>query len=171
MLEEIVSKLLGLEDLADIILFDTGAGISGNILRLIESSHEIIIITTPEPTAIMDAYALVKSIVAGSNTARLRLVVNKAESVDDAEDALGKFSAVVSLYLKTQLDTLGYMLNDPLVRKAVRVQRPFTLSHPRSVPARSVDGIAWKFLDISPEPAGMTFKNFLNNFLKSGKEQ
>ncbi|MCL2084978.1 MAG: MinD/ParA family protein [Oscillospiraceae bacterium] len=167
-LSGVVSKLLQLDDLADVILFDTGAGISKNILKLIESSHEVIIITTPEPPAIMDAYALVKSIVSGGseNRARLRLVVNRAESAEDAEDALAKFSAVVQLYLKTELDILGYMLNDPLVGRAVRQQQPFILSHPRSVPSRNIDGIAWKFLDMTPEGRGLTFKSFLNNFIK-----
>ncbi|GHV09205.1 ATPase [Clostridia bacterium] len=164
-LAAVVEKLFAIEDIADVILFDTGAGISGNILRLIESSHEVIIITTPEPPAIMDAYALVKSIVAGTADARLRLVVNRADSVDDAEDALGKFSAVVNLYLKTRLEVLGYVLNDPLVGKAVRVQTPFMLSHPKSIPSRNVDGIAWKFLGIAPERTGLTFKSFLNSFL------
>lgn len=162
----IVEKLLKIEDLADVIIFDTGAGISHNILRLIEASHEVIIITTPEPTAIMDAYALVKSIVSSNKSARLRLVMNKAESVNDAEDSIDKFFAIVSQYLKTDLGVLGYVLNDPLVRKAVRMQRPFVISNPRSVPSRNIDSIAWKFLDLTPEEQGLTFKTFLNKFLQ-----
>ncbi len=169
-LSSVLEKLLFLEDVADVILIDTGAGISDNILRLIESSHEVIIITTPEPTAIMDAYALVKSVVASDCGARLRLVVNKAESAEDADDALNKFVAVVSMYLKTNLEILGYVLADPLVGKAVRLQRPFIISHPRSTPARNIESIAWKFLDIAPTNQGLTFKTFLSNFLQARKD-
>lgn len=165
-ISSLVDKLLKIEDLADVIIFDTGAGISHNILRLIEASHEVIIITTPEPTAIMDAYALVKAVAAGNKSARLRLVVNRADSVNDAEDALAKFSAVVSQYLKTDLDILGYVLSDPIVGKAVRTQRPFVISSPRSVPSRNIDVIAWKFLDMVPEESGLTFRSFLNRFLQ-----
>jgi flagellar biosynthesis protein FlhG len=162
----VIEKLLKIEDLADIILFDTGAGVSNNILKLIESSHEVIIITTPEPTAIMDAYALVKSIVARTRDSRLRLVVNRAENVDDAEDALYKFSTVVSQYLKTDVEVLGYVLNDPVVGKSVRVQNPFFIQAPRSTAARNIDHIAWKFLELAPGGKGLTFKTFLNRFLQ-----
>jgi len=162
----VIEKLLKIEDLADIILFDTGAGVSNNILKLIESSHEVIIITTPEPTAIMDAYALVKSIVSRARDSRLRLVVNRAENVDDAEDAIVKFSTVVSQYLKTDVEALGYVLNDPVVGKSVRIQTPFFLQAPRSTAARNIDNIAWKFLELAPSSKGLTFKTFLNRFLQ-----
>lgn len=165
-LGDVIEKLLKLEDLADVIIFDTGAGVSNNILKLIEASHEVILITTPEPTAIMDAYALVKSIVTRSRGSRLRLVVNRAESVVDAEDALGKFLTVVSQYLKTEVEILGYVLNDPAVGKAVRVQNPFFLQYPRSTASRNIDSIAWKFLDLNPSEQGLTFKSFLNRFLR-----
>ena len=161
-----INKLFKMEDLADVIIFDTGAGISNNILRLIEASHEVIVVTTPEPTSIMDAYALLKSIGAGNKHARIRLVMNKAESVEDAEKSLATFSGVVSQYLKIQLETLGYVLNDPVVGKSVRLQSPFVVSNPRSAPSRNIDGIAWRFLDVMPEETGLTFKNFLNKFLQ-----
>jgi flagellar biosynthesis protein FlhG len=162
----VIEKLLKIEDLADVILFDTGAGVSNNILKLIESSHEVIIITTPEPTAIMDAYALVKSIVSRTRNSRLRLVVNRADNVNDAEDSLYKFSTVVSQYLKTDVEVLGYVLNDPVVGKSVRVQNPFFIQAPRSTAARNVDNIAWKFLELTPSGKGLTFKTFLNRFLQ-----
>ena len=165
-ISSLINKLFKIEDLADIILFDTGAGISGNILRLIEASHEVIVVTTPEPTSIMDAYALLKSIGASNKTARLRLVMNKADSVEDAERALATFSGVVLQYLKIRLETLGYILNDSLVGKSVRAQVPFVISNPRSVLSRNIDGIAWRFLDLTPSETGLTFKSFLNRFLQ-----
>jgi flagellar biosynthesis protein FlhG len=161
----LIDKLFKIEDLADVIIFDTGAGISNNILRLIESSHEVIVVTTPEPTSIMDAYALLKSIGAGNKQARIRLVMNKAESMDDAEKSLTTFSGVVLQYLKLKLETLGYVLNDPIVGKSVRLQVPFVISSPRSAPARNIDGIAWRFLDVMPTETGLTFKTFMNKFL------
>ncbi len=150
-LDALMGNLLQLEDSADIILIDTGAGITQNIMRLIDSSQEVVVITTPEPTAIMDAYALVKSLAEENKDVRLRLVVNKADSVREAENTLSKFAGVVRLYLKVDLEELGYILADPAVGQAVRLQQPFLLSYPRSTAARNIEHIAWKLMSAAPE--------------------
>jgi flagellar biosynthesis protein FlhG len=165
-LAAIIDNLLLLEDTADIIIFDTGAGVNPLIMRMIRSSAETVIITTPEPTAIMDAYALVKSIIKYSPECQLRLIVNRAESVMEAEATLQKFMSVVQLYQKTEIDPLGYVLNDPAVSRGVRVQQPFVLSYPRSAAARNIEAIAWTLLDRQPEAPENGLRTFLNKVFR-----
>jgi flagellar biosynthesis protein FlhG len=168
-LATVIDNLLLLEDAADVIIFDTGAGVNPLILRMIRSSAETVIVTTPEPTAIMDAYALIKSIVKYSSECQLRLIVNRAESVAEAESTLQKLIGVVSLYQKTDIDPLGYVLNDPAVSRGVRIQQPFVLSYPRSAATRNVDAIAWNLLDRKPETPGSGLQAFLNKVLRKGE--
>ncbi len=171
-LANMVENLLSLDDIADVILFDTGAGVNQNIMRIITSSDEVIVITTPEPTAIMDAYALVKSVSNSDSPARMRLVVNKAESAAEGEDTLAKFLGVVRLYLKIDLEPLGYVLSDPAASKAVRLQHPFMLSFPKSQAARDMEAITWRFMNLEPESDRKSgLRGFLNNLIRRGGKE
>jgi flagellar biosynthesis protein FlhG len=169
-LSAIIDNLMLLEDTADVIFFDTGAGVNPLILRMIHASAETIIVTTPEPTAIMDAYALVKSITKYAPDCELRLLVNRAESVAEAEETLQKFMTVVRLYQKTEIDPLGYILNDPAVSRAVRIQQPFVQSYPRSAATRNVEAIAWNLLDRKPELPQSGLKTFLSKVFRKGEQ-
>lgn len=167
-LAAIIDNLVLMEDLADIIIFDTGAGVNPLIMRMIRASGETIIVTTPEPTAIMDAYALIKSVSKEKPEGTLRLVINRAESVSEAETTLQKLLSVVRLYQKVEMDPLGYVLNDPAVSRAVRIQQPFVQSYPRSAATRNIEAIAWKLLDRKPEPEETGgFRNFLNKMFNN----
>jgi flagellar biosynthesis protein FlhG len=164
-LANMMDSLLLLDNIADIILFDTGAGVNRNVQRLIAASREVIIITTPEPTAIMDAYALIKTVSGNGADAKFRLVVNRADSETEAKTTITKFSAVVNQYLGIELDELGFLLNDPMVSRAVRLQRPFVVSFPKTSAARCMESITWKFLNTEPDhPKGLRafFKNLLS---------
>ncbi|MDR0293656.1 MAG: MinD/ParA family protein [Oscillospiraceae bacterium] len=165
-LAAIIDNLLLLEDTADVVIFDTGAGVNPLILRMIRASAETIIVTTPEPTAIMDAYALVKSIIKYSPECELRLVVNRAESVSEAEMTLQKFLSVVRLYQMAEIDPLGYVLNDPSVSRGVRIQQPFVLSYPRSAATRNIETIAWNLLDRKPESAESGLRVFFGKVFR-----
>lgn len=155
-LSSLMDNLLQLEDMADVILFDTGAGISANILRMVSAAQEAIVISTPEPTSIMDAYALIKTISGEADCPRVRLVVNRADNETEGTDTLKKLSAVVRLYLKTEIEEMGYIVNDAAVPKAVRAQRPFVLSFPQSAATRCMETLAWRFMDREPEaPKGL----------------
>ncbi|MDR1692655.1 MAG: MinD/ParA family protein [Oscillospiraceae bacterium] len=169
-LSAVIDNLVLLEDAADIIIFDTGAGVNPLIMRMIRSSQETIVVTTPEPTAIMDAYALVKSIAADTPDGALRLLVNRAESSAEAEATLQKFVAVVKLYQKTDMDLLGYVLDDPSVSRGVRIQQPFVLSYPRCAATRNIETIAWKLLDRQPETASTGIRGFLGRLLGRGEK-
>lgn len=150
-LQHFVENLLQLEDIADIIIFDTGAGVTDNILRLIHSSSEAIVVTTPEPTAIMDAYALVKILNQSDELPPVRLLVNKAYSVSEANDTLQSFMRIARKYMNLELDPLGYVLNDSSMSRAVRLQSPILISNPKSMAAMNITAIAAKLCNIEME--------------------
>jgi flagellar biosynthesis protein FlhG len=170
-LRSLMDRLLALEDTADVIIFDTGAGVNKNILRMVAASHEVVVVTTPEPTAIMDAYALVKAIVGSGSDAKMRLVVNRAEETREALDTLHKFAEVVRLYLGVEMEELGYVLTDPVVSRAVKLQKPFVISYPKSTAAKNIDSITWKFLNVEPEDAtAQGLRGFLRNLMNRAGE-
>ncbi len=131
-----------LDTLADVILIDTGAGLSRNVMAFLCAVEEIIVVTTPEPTAITDAYATIKVASQENPTARLMLVVNMAQSEAEGEAVAAKLTLITQRFLKVNLDCLGAIPHDIAVGRAVRAQQPFTLSQPGSAAARSVAQIA-----------------------------
>ena len=150
-LAHFVDSLLQLEDIADIIIFDTGAGVTDNILRLIRSSTEAIVVTTPEPTAIMDAYALVKIMRQAEDLPLVRLLVNKAYSPSEGRDTLNSFLRIANRYMQLEIDPLGYVLQDNAMSRAVRLQSPILVSFPKSVAAQNIQQIAAKLCDVRIE--------------------
>lgn len=161
-----VDSFLKLGDLADIILFDTGAGVSENILRLVGASNETILITTPEPTAIMDAYALVKTTNRLLNRPRLRLVVNKAENEREALAALDGFIRVSKKYMDVDIDELGYILRDDNMVKAVKMQVPVLVSFPKSVASLNIEQLTERYLAIPEhESQKFSFAVFLSRLI------
>jgi flagellar biosynthesis protein FlhG len=140
--EAFIAGLSELDALADVILLDTGAGLSHNVLSFLCAVEEVVVVTTPEPTAITDAYATIKVVTQENPSARLMLVVNMAQSETEAEAVANRLSMIASQFLHIQLEFLGYIPTDPAVSRAVRIQKPFTLSQPDSAAAHSVIRIA-----------------------------
>ena len=93
-LEKFISNIEILDNYFDIILIDTGAGLSDNVLSFVMASAEVIIVTTPDPTAITDAYALIKIISSRDRNKDVKIIVNRAESIKEANDVLDKLAFV-----------------------------------------------------------------------------
>lgn len=168
-LERIMNELIQLDDVADVILFDTGAGINSNILRLLRSSNDVILVTTPEPTAVMDAYALLKSVNTMEHACRIRLVVNKAESSQEADGTMNNLEKAASAYLGMQIERLGAIPRDPAAVKAVKEQSPLMLAYPDSPSAQAVSAIARKFMELPAEPDRNGVRRFFKMFFKAAK--
>lgn len=139
--QRFIGGLAELDDLADIILVDTGAGLSHNVLGFVLSVEEVIILTTPEPTAITDAYATIKVVSRENPDARLRLVVNMATSDTEAHAAAKRLQLVSDQFLKVQLEVLGHLPQDTSVQRAVRAQMPFVLGTPETPAALALQTI------------------------------
>jgi flagellar biosynthesis protein FlhG len=161
----IINNLKQLEDVADTILFDTGPGVSDNILRLIYASHETLLVTTPEPTAVVDAYALIK-IVSERGNSRIRLVVNKADNAGEAAAVMDCIARIAQKNVNIQIDKLGYILRDINMQKAVRMQVPILVSYPHCTASANIVSIVSSMIQApikGPEITG--FRSFLERFL------
>jgi len=141
-LRKLVSDISLLDKLYDIILIDTGAGLSHHVMSFVMAADEIILVTTPEPTSITDAYALVKMVSRRDKKKNISVLVNKAETVREAEEVAKKLIVVSEKFLSLKLNKLGYILYDEIIIKSVKQQKPFCLSYPRSQAARNVFALA-----------------------------
>lgn len=165
-LNDLTIQLEKLAGIADFILIDTGAGISRTVLNFIEASNEVILITTPEPTSLTDAYALIKTLIVSSgNYNKINLVVNKAESYFEAQEVYEKLNRVANRFLNIQLTNLGYIQNSKLLIESVKLQKPITISHPNSAFVRRINSIALKIVgNENIDDDRNDFKNFIERF-------
>lgn len=148
-IDRVLADIPAIEPMADIILIDTGAGVSEQVMKMVRASQEVVLITTPEPTAVMDAYALLKTLTAvpAGQLPKLYLVVNKAENQKEAEGMLDSFTSVARRFLKLPLEKLGYLPSDPNVSRSVKSQVPFVLNNPKSPAAKGLKDIAITLLN------------------------
>lgn len=157
----VVHQLGKLNGYADYVLLDTGAGLSRETAKLIASSDETILVTTPEPTALTDAYALVKMVYLSERHSRFRLVVNRAQNEREARQTAERIRTVARTFLDLDLPELGYIPDDPSVGQAVKRQTPFYAAYPRGPASRALDLLADRFLENSgskediPESGGV----------------
>jgi flagellar biosynthesis protein FlhG len=118
---------------ADIIIIDTSAGVSNNVLSFVEAADEALIITTPEPTAITDAYGIIKIIATEMDKQNLglKLIVNRVKSVVEGRKVAKRMIEIANQFLNLKVDYLGYVYEDPAVQNAVLRQKPFIILEPK----------------------------------------
>ena len=158
--------LNSLEDF-DYLLMDTGAGVTKDILSFISASQEIIVITTPEPTALTDAYSLIKATDHFKLKSKASIVVNKAFTDDEGLDTFNKLFRAVDRFLKIRVEYLGCILDDRKLVQAVRVQKPFVLYYPTCDASKGIESIASKIIGQNIETSkgiGNLFKKLVNIF-------
>jgi flagellar biosynthesis protein FlhG len=119
---------------ADIIIIDTGAGITNNVLQFVAASDEVFVVTTPEPTAITDAYGIIKIIATEllDKQIHLKLLVNRVHSAQEAKIVSDRIINIVAQFLNYKVDYLGFVYEDPAVAQAVIRQKPFIVANPNS---------------------------------------
>ncbi|MFG0212225.1 MinD/ParA family protein [Brevibacillus porteri] len=162
-LDRLFSHLDPLQGYADTIIFDTGAGFSKESMRFMLSSDEVILVTTPEPPAITDAYAVIKMLHARNPAVSIRLVINRASSEREGKMTADKLAMVSKRFLNMDIQSLGYVSDDPYVSKAVKLQRPFLLTYPQSQAARSIRNLVERYLDrpVTSDASVSGLKGFL----------
>lgn len=145
-IQKLVNNLAELDSLADVIIVDTGAGISDSVLDFVMSGSEVILVTTPEPTSITDSYSLLKAINRSPNynssNMRIRVVVNKVSSQNEGKALFTKLNLVVQRFLQLSIEYLGAIPMDDSIFKAVMQQKPVSLQFPNSKAAKAFEGIA-----------------------------
>ncbi len=154
-----------LERVSDYILIDTGAGINSSVLKFISFASDIIVVVTPDPASITDAYALVKNIQSRENN--ISVIINRAESSKEAKEVYEKFTTACDRFLKRKIKKLGFILEDQNVIDSIKQQIPFILKYPNSKASRSIDLIANSIENSSEHIVEKSsFKSFLKAFVK-----
>jgi len=118
---------------ADIVIIDTSAGVSSNVLDFIAAADDAVIITTPEPTAITDAYGIIKIIATEYDSLNmgLKLVVNRAKGAAQAKNVADRMINIAGQFLNLKVDYLGFIYDDTAVQHAVLRQKPFLVVDPK----------------------------------------
>lgn len=146
----LVRNLSLLNDLCDVLIIDTGAGISDNVLEFVLASPEVILVTTPEPSSITDSYSLVKALYKSEkfirNGTNVHLVANKINSEAEGNAVYEKLRAVVENFLDGDLHFLGMVPADPALEKAVRNQKVVTMVSPNAKSSKAFEILAQNLL-------------------------
>lgn len=162
-----LDKLSKLEDI-DYILMDTGAGINRSVLGFIACCEELIILTTPEPTSLMDAYSLLKAVAHFKIKKEAKVVINRTLEKREGEETFKKFQNAVSNFLKMNTVYLGNISEDKKLVQAVRNQQPFVIGTPNCEAANDVKEIAKKLTGTLNNESGIgvqgLFKKLFNLF-------
>lgn len=163
-LDYLIKQLIELENLFDFVIIDTGAGISEIVMSFVAAAHEVVLITTPEPTSLTDVYALIKAMRIQGYNGQLKLVVNKAENYKEALNVYEKLSIASSKFLNTKIENYGYIINSKQVEEAVKNQHPFLTLYPNSTIAKNINSIAIKIIGTSIENESNNLKSFISRF-------
>ena len=145
-------KAIGeLNDVADFIIIDTGAGISDQVLEFVMASPEVLLVSTPEPSSLTDSYSLLKALyknpnfISGGTT--IHVVANKIMSAEDGQAVYDKLNSVVSQFLHGSLNFLGMIPQDTALERAVRQQKTVSLQEPNSNSAKAFEVLCRNLLN------------------------
>jgi flagellar biosynthesis protein FlhG len=167
-LAKFFEELSSIHGQVDYIILDTGAGLSNENLRFMVASDDVILVTTPEPTSITDAYAVLKMIHGKDPEMAVKLVINRCTTSKEGINTARKLQLVAKQFLNKEVNVLGYMPDDPNVTKAVKKQSPFIIEFPNSEASIAMDKLVHSFLEIPTNTHG-GLKGFLKKmFTKLG---
>lgn len=146
-------------DSYDFLFVDTSAGVSRQVIAFCLAVSEVVLVITPEPTSLTDAYALLKILIRNGFEGKAKIVVNQCRTHESAKNAYNKFRVAVKNHLHTEVIPLGFIYADEKVTEAVSAQQPFVLHFPKTTAAVCVKHIAKNLLENKPatlDPAGAT---------------
>jgi flagellar biosynthesis protein FlhG len=138
----LLESLATLKSRFDWLLIDTSAGLGRNVLGFVLAADEVLVVTTPEPTALADAYSMIKVIFQRNPSAQVRLVVNMARDEVEAREVADKVTVLAHRFLGAVVRPLGYVLKDAHVGEAVREQNPLVMLYPNAPAARCFHNLA-----------------------------
>lgn len=165
--ESFISKLAALENL-DYIIMDTGAGISRTVLGFIACCEDLVILTTPEPTSLTDAYSLMKAVNHFKLKSKAKVIINRAFDEKEALTTYNKFNNAVNTFLKMELEYMGMVSEDRKIVQSVRAQQPFIMAYPNCDASRDIERLASKISGSNKNEDGIgvqgLFKRIFNIF-------
>lgn len=149
----LLNALDSMDDRFDFVLIDTEAGISENVTYFNTAAQEIIVVTTPEPTAITDAYALMKLLSTQYHEKKFNLVVNQIRTEEDALDVYRKLTMVSNRYLDISIDYLGSIPEDRQMVESIRKQKIISELTPESKVSQAFKQMATRICTEPPQSA------------------
>ncbi len=163
--------------LADVIIIDTGAGIADSVLEFVLNSPEVIIVATPEPTSITDAYSLLKAVNRSKeflvDEKKMKIIANRVGTREEGKEIYDKLNIVATKFLNIQLEYLGAIMQDNNAAKAVMEQKPVSLAFPNSISTKCYQEIGNRLLEIEEaveEPREGIAKFFLD-FIRQNRRK
>ena len=145
--ERLLNEILGLRDRYDVLMIDTAAGLTPEVIQFAEPADETLIVTTTEPTAILDAYAMMKVLWAARADATVNLIVNAVREPADADETVNRLRIAVDHFLGRAFGYPGFVPFDPCVHKAIVQQEPVITRFPRSAASLSIKAIGRSMAD------------------------
>ncbi len=145
-IQNVVSRLSELDAMADIIIVDTGAGISDSVMEFVIASPEVLMITTSDPSSLTDSYSLIKTLHRSPNfnyrDTVINVIANKVKSAEEGQAVFEKLNTVVSNFLNWNINYLGLVPQDPLIEKAIRLQQVVSIYDPDAESSQAFAKIA-----------------------------
>lgn len=142
--QRILGELSRLDSGADVVVIDTAAGISSSVVGFCMAADHVLVVTTPEPPAMTDAYAMIKALVKNNFAGPISLVVNMAENEAEAKKVYQQIAVVAKRFLQKHVFDGGSLLRDPKLSLAVKMRKPVVLAYPRSQISSSLIALAAK---------------------------
>lgn len=150
----LLEQLAALESVADDLIIDTAAGLSANVLAFAASARRVVVVTTPEPTAMTDGYGLIKSLSGRAPDVRIELVVNMVRNEAEAQSVFFRMNRVSRTFLNRSLELAGWIPMDGAVREAVQQRVPFTLYAPGSAASATMRRLAARLAGVDDATGG-----------------
>lgn len=148
----VARQFAGLADEVDLMIVDTAAGLGDNVIFFCAAADRVLLVTTPEPPALTDAYALVKILRSHRPLETVELLVNQVHGPKEGFAAYEKVNGVVQRFLGQDLGFAGYLVKDPALEQAVRQRRPVLLAHPLSPVGLGFESLAHHVATFVAEP-------------------
>jgi flagellar biosynthesis protein FlhG len=164
----LIESFANLDSDTDYFIIDTAAGISRNVIHFLLSAQEVIVVSAPEPTAIVDAYAVIKIILAEDHDKKIQVLINSVDRAEDAQEVFCQINSVVKRFLNREVDYLGHIERDSHVPQAVRSQMPVTHRFPNASASRSFRNLARRVVqqENSTQPVeGLVWEKLLNDWV------
>ena len=138
----LLTELDRIDSTIDIVLIDTAAGISGNVMYFNTAAQDIIVVASPEPTSMTDAYALMKILHTKYGVSRFRLLVNMVKDSGEGRDVYRKLSSAADKFLNISIDYIGHFIQDKSVRMSLLNQRSVVDLYPGSDAGKCYSSLA-----------------------------
>lgn len=146
----LLQALDDLEDRFDVVIIDCAAGIGDNVLFFAGAAQEILLVVSPEPTSLTDAYATVKVLSQDAGAERFSVIVNPAATEAHGREVFARLTSVTDRFLEARVSFLGHVPRDESLQRALMAQRPVVELYPRSAVTRSLQHIARSLLAHPP---------------------